>query len=75
MNTAQPPMYEWKDLPWRKIERDVFKLQKRIYQASRRDDVKAVHREMRLVWTVLSRKRPARNRPHNPASKWRNEQG
>ena len=33
MNTAQAPMYEWKDLPWRKIERDVFKLQKRIYQA------------------------------------------
>lgn len=34
MNTAQTPMYEWKDFPWRKIERDVFKLQKRIYQAS-----------------------------------------
>ena len=34
MNTAQTPMYEWKDIPWRKIERDVFKLQKRIYQAS-----------------------------------------
>lgn len=32
MNTALP-MYEWKDLPWRKIQRDVFKLQKRIYQA------------------------------------------
>jgi hypothetical protein len=37
-------MYEWKGLPWRKIERNVFKLQKRIYQASRRGDVKAVHR-------------------------------
>ena len=33
MSTDQP-MYEWKDIPWRKIERNVFKLQKRIYQAS-----------------------------------------
>ena len=56
MNTAQPPMYEWKDLPWRKIERDVFKLQKRIYQASRRDDVKAVHRLQRLLLKSWSAK-------------------
>ncbi|MCB0033445.1 MAG: reverse transcriptase N-terminal domain-containing protein [Anaerolineales bacterium] len=34
MNTAQRPMYKWQDLPWKKIERTVFKLQKRIYQAS-----------------------------------------
>ena len=33
MSTVSEPMYEWKDLPWRKIERKVFKLQKRIYQA------------------------------------------
>ena len=26
MNTEQHPMYEWKDLPWRTIERHVFKL-------------------------------------------------
>ncbi len=34
MNTVKRPMYKWQDLPWRKIERAVFKLQKRIYQAS-----------------------------------------
>jgi hypothetical protein len=34
MNTATRPMYKWQDLPWKKIERVVFKLQKRIYQAS-----------------------------------------
>ena len=56
MNTAQTPMYEWKDLPWRKIERDVFKLQKRIYQASRRGDVKAVHRLQRLLLKSWSAK-------------------
>jgi RNA-directed DNA polymerase len=49
MSTANPPMYEWKDLPWRTIERKVFKLQKRIYQASRRGNVKAVHRLQRLL--------------------------
>ncbi len=56
MNTAQTPMYEWKDLPWRKIERDVFKLQKRIYQASRRGNVKAVHRLQRLLLKSWSAK-------------------
>ena len=56
MNTAQTPMYEWKDIPWRKIERDVFKLQKRIYQASRRGNVKAVHRLQRLLLKSRSAK-------------------
>lgn len=44
MNTAHQPMYEWKTLPWRAIERSVFKLQKRIYQASQRGDIKAVRK-------------------------------
>ncbi len=34
MDTVARPMYEWKDLPWQENERRVFKLQKRIYQAS-----------------------------------------
>ena len=49
MNTAMRPMYEWQELPWRKIERAVFKLQKRIYQASQRGDTKAVHKLQRLL--------------------------
>lgn len=32
---------EWKDINWRKLERVTFKLQKRIFQASERGDVKA----------------------------------
>ncbi len=48
MNTAQP-MYEWNTLPWKAFERQVFKLQKRIYQASRRDDVKTIHHLQRLL--------------------------
>ncbi len=48
MNTEKP-MYEWKDIPWRKLEKVVFKLQKRIFQASRRGDVKTVRKLQRLL--------------------------
>ncbi|MBR8840682.1 MAG: reverse transcriptase N-terminal domain-containing protein [Stigonema ocellatum SAG 48.90 = DSM 106950] len=37
-------MVEWKNTNWRLLERVVFKLQKRIYQASSRGDVKVVRR-------------------------------
>ena len=49
MNTALKPMYEWKDIDWRKAERCVFKLQKRIFKASQRGDVKLVHKLQRLL--------------------------
>ena len=51
MSTATAPVYEWKTIPWRKLERMVFKLQTRIYQATRRGDVKAVHKLQRLLVT------------------------
>lgn len=35
---------EWKEVPWKKLENRIFKLQKRIYKASSRGDVKAVRR-------------------------------
>lgn len=47
--SGQAPVYEWKTLPWRAIEQTVFKLQKRIYQASQRDDRKTVHRLQHLM--------------------------
>ncbi|MBW4455833.1 MAG: group II intron reverse transcriptase/maturase [Nostoc indistinguendum CM1-VF10] len=37
-------MVEWHSINWRKLERSVYKLQKRIYQASKRGDVKAYRR-------------------------------
>lgn len=49
MNTASKPMYEWKTIPWEKVEKVVFKLQKRIYQVSERDDRKTVHKMQRLL--------------------------
>ncbi len=48
MNTVQP-MYKWSDIPWRKLERNVYKLQKRIFKASRRGDVKLVRRLQQLL--------------------------
>lgn len=42
-------MYEWKDINWRKAERCVFKLPKRIFKASQRGDVKLVHKLQRLL--------------------------
>ncbi len=40
--TRLKTMYEWLDIPWRKLERNVYKLQKKIFKASRRGDVKLV---------------------------------
>jgi RNA-directed DNA polymerase len=49
MHTARRPMYAWQDIPWHKVERAVFKLQQRIYRASRQGDVKTVHKLQRLL--------------------------
>ncbi|MBA2749267.1 MAG: group II intron reverse transcriptase/maturase, partial [Tatlockia sp.] len=49
MNTTNKSMYEWSDINWRKLERSVFKLQKRIFQASNRGDVKLVRRLQKLL--------------------------
>jgi RNA-directed DNA polymerase len=54
MSTVIQPMYAWQDLRWKAIERRVFKLQKRIYQASNRGDRKRVHQLQRLLLTSWS---------------------
>jgi RNA-directed DNA polymerase len=43
-NALNNQTVEWKDLNWRKLERVTFKLQKRIFQASERGDVKTVRK-------------------------------
>jgi RNA-directed DNA polymerase len=48
--------YGWNGLPWRKLRRAVFKLQTRIYQASRRGDVQAVRKLQRLLVTSRAAK-------------------
>ncbi len=49
MNTGLNPMYEWRNINWRKVERWVFKLQKRIYQASQSGDKLKVRQLQRLL--------------------------
>ncbi|PNW59935.1 UNVERIFIED_CONTAM: group II intron reverse transcriptase/maturase [Euhalothece sp. KZN 001] len=49
MNTDSIRCIKWGDIDWRKAERVVYKLQKRIYKASRRGDVKAVRRLQKLL--------------------------
>jgi RNA-directed DNA polymerase len=39
----------WKTLPWKQIQRNVYRLQQRIYQATRRGDWKRVHNLQRLL--------------------------
>ena len=49
MNTVNKPMYGWSDINWQKLERGVHKLQKRIFQASNRGNVKLVRRLQKLL--------------------------
>lgn len=50
MSTASSQLvYEWNDIPWRNIERKVFKLQKRIYQAAQYGNKVAVHKLQKLL--------------------------
>lgn len=60
MNTSntEPEMatVEWKDFDWQKLERRVFKLQKRIYQASQRGNVHAIRRLQKTLMKSWSAK-------------------
>src|SRR2546426_9498254 len=43
------PSEEWADLPWRKLEQHLYRLQKRIFKASARGDLKTVHKLQKLL--------------------------
>lgn len=49
MADVQARTEDWHPLPWKVIQRNVFRLQRRIYQAARRNDVKQVHNLQRLL--------------------------
>jgi RNA-directed DNA polymerase len=40
---------EWRSINWQKLERRVYKLQKRIYRASQRGDIKALRRLQKML--------------------------
>lgn len=46
---ATASIEDWATLPWRKLERAVYRLQRRIYRASLRGNVAAVHSLQRLL--------------------------
>lgn len=48
--------YKWNTIPWRKLERFVFKLQKRIYRATKYNDTVKVHKLQRLLLKSISAK-------------------
>jgi RNA-directed DNA polymerase len=52
----EKPMMEWKDLPWRKLERKVFKLQTRIFKASQNGDERSVRRLQKTLMRSWSAK-------------------
>ena len=39
----------WQGIRWKKVQRHVFRLQKRIYQAAQRGDVRTVHKLQKLL--------------------------
>ncbi|WP_375469183.1 group II intron reverse transcriptase/maturase [uncultured Nostoc sp.] len=53
---SQKLMAEWHSINWRKLERRVYKLQKRIYQASARGDVKTFRRLQKTLMKSWSAK-------------------
>ena len=54
--TRDNPTVEWNKINWRRAERLTFKLQKRIYQASERGDVKAVRKLQKTLINSWSNK-------------------
>jgi RNA-directed DNA polymerase len=47
---------EWKDIDWKQIQKNVYRLQTRIFKAKRRDDIKQVHRLQKLLMKSRSAK-------------------
>jgi RNA-directed DNA polymerase len=54
-NFEDEPIF-WKNIPWSKLEKRVFKLQKRIYTASRNGDIKKVRRLQNTLMRSWSNK-------------------
>jgi RNA-directed DNA polymerase len=53
---SKPNTVGWDDINWRKVERAVYKLQTRIYAASRRGDVKKVRKLQKTLMSSWSNK-------------------
>ncbi len=49
IQTVDPTNETWNKLPWRKLEQYVYRIQKRIYQASQRGNKRAVQKLQKLL--------------------------
>lgn len=47
--TLHPKSETWNELPWRKLEKHVYRIQKRIYQASQRGETRTVQKLQKLL--------------------------
>ena len=43
------PNLKWRDINWRRVEKNVFKLQKLIYRASSRGEIRKMHKYQKLL--------------------------
>ena len=43
------PNLKWKDIDWKRVEKNVFKLQKLIYRASNRGEIRKMHKYQKLL--------------------------
>jgi RNA-directed DNA polymerase len=43
------PSEDWAEIPWRKLEKHLYRLQQRIFKASQRNDLKTVHQLEKLL--------------------------
>jgi RNA-directed DNA polymerase len=46
---SDPSSEAWNKIPWRKLEKHCFRMQKRIYRASQRGKTRAVHKLQKLL--------------------------
>lgn len=53
---AMPVNVGWDNLPWFTLEQDLFRLQKRIYRASQREDFVVLRRLQKLLLTSQAAK-------------------
>ena len=49
MSHEETRRYKWNQIPWATVEKNVFKLQKRIYQATKREETVKAHKLQRLL--------------------------
>jgi RNA-directed DNA polymerase len=59
MSESAPATYEWNQIPWRTLEVSMFKLERRIYNASHAGDLRRVHRRQKLLLKSRAAKRLA----------------